>query len=161
MSRSPSRRPTGKSRGNKIEGRFVALPESVFNSPAYLALTPWAVRLLIDLMAQYNGKNNGDLSTAWKLMQPRKWNSETTLQKAKRELLAAGFIFETRQGRRPNRCSLYALTWRALDPSPKHDFGPNEFTPRAFEAVPEQVRLRGGVPGKKTATPFAVVSAHR
>ena len=84
------------------------------------------------MASAYNGRNNGDLAAAWKLMQPRGWNSETTLHKAKKELIAAGFIIEMRKGKRPNSCSLFALTWRPLNPSPKHDFGPNGFQAYAY-----------------------------
>ena len=101
-------------------------------SPLFAALSPWSIKLLVDLIAQYNGRNNGDLQAAFSLMQPRGWNSETTLTKAKKELLAAGFIVEMRKGRRPNLCSLFALSWRPLNPSPKHDFGPNGFQSYAY-----------------------------
>lgn len=110
-------------KGNKIGEGFVALPYSVLNSPIFLALSPHAVKLLIDVAAQYRGDNNGDLSVAWKLMQPRGWRSEATLHKVKRELLEAGFLYETRKGRRPNLCSLFALTWPLLDDSDKFDPG--------------------------------------
>lgn len=33
---------------------------------------------------------------------------------------------------RPNLCGLYALTWFALDPSPKHDFSPAAFERAAY-----------------------------
>jgi hypothetical protein len=90
---------------------------------AFVALSPHAVKLLIDVAAQYRGDNNGDLSLAWKLMKPRGWRSEATLHKVKRELLEAGFLYETRKGQRPNLCSLFALTWHPLDASDKFDPG--------------------------------------
>lgn len=96
-------------------GRFLALPWDVLESRAYLVLSPYAVKLLIDLAAQYRGNNNGDLGMAWKIMRPRGWRSEETLHKAKRELLKAGLIFETRKGARPNKASLYGLTFFDLD----------------------------------------------
>ena len=71
--------------------------------------------LLLDLAAQYRGNNNGDLQAAWSLMSPRGWKSEATLNKAKKDLIASELIVETRKGARPNKCSLYALTWFALD----------------------------------------------
>lgn len=120
-------------KGNRIGESFVALPYSVLNSPLFTALSPHALKLLIDVAAQYRGDNNGDLSTAWKLMQPRGWRSEATLHKVKRELLDAGFLYETRKGRRPNVCSLFALTWRTLDDSDKFDPGAKAgFTPSEF-----------------------------
>lgn len=114
---------TNRFKGNRLSGGFLAVPHSVLSAPGFVALSPYAKALLLDLGAQYKGDNNGDLSVAWKLMQPRGWQSQTTLHKAKAELLKAEFIFETRKGQRPNKCSLYAMTWHLLDPSPKHDPG--------------------------------------
>ena len=96
-------------------GAFITLPLSVLDGAAYLSLNAYARMLLFDLAAQYRGDNNGDLCAAWKLMHPRGWKSEETLNKAKRDLLEAGLIVETRKGARPNKCSLFALTWYALD----------------------------------------------
>lgn len=110
-------------KGNSIGEGFLAVPYSVLNSPLFPSLSPHAVKLLIDVAAQYRGDNNGDLSIAWKLMQPRGWRSEATLHKVKRELLMAGFLYESRKGRRPNTCSLFALTWAAFDDSDKYDPG--------------------------------------
>ena len=110
-------------KGNRVGEGFLAVPSSVLNSPMFLALTPHAVKLLLDVAAQYRGDNNGDLAMAWKLMKPRGWRSEATLHKAKNELLDAGFLYETRKGRRPNVCSLFALTWPILDKNDKFDPG--------------------------------------
>lgn len=132
-------------KGKRIGEGFVALPYSLLNSPLFIALSPHAVKLLIDVAVQYRGDNNGDLSAAWKLMRPRGWRSEATLHKAKHELLDAGFLYEARKGRRPNVCSLFALTWRTLDDNDKFDHGakagfqPNEFrfkAPLAVTSVP-------------------------
>jgi len=110
-------------KGNRIGEAFLALPYSVLNSPLFLKLSPHGVKLLLDVAAQYRGNNNGDLGIAWKLMQPRGWRSEATLHKAKRELVEAGFLYQTRQGLRPNTCSLFAVTWAGLDASDKFDHG--------------------------------------
>lgn len=96
-------------------GGHVAIPVSVLNGAAYLGLGAHARMLLLDLAAQYRGNNNGDLCLAWKLMKPRGWKSEATLNKAKKALLEAGLIVEARKGARPNKCALIALTWYALD----------------------------------------------
>lgn len=47
-------------------------------------------------------------------MQPRGWRSKATLDKARKELLAAGWLELSRQGGR-NRCSLYSVTFYAID----------------------------------------------
>lgn len=108
-------------KGEKLGGQFLGLPHEMLNHRAFIALSPHAKVLLLDVVVQYRGDNNGDLSCAWKLMKPRGWRSETTLNKAKQELIEAGFLFEARKGRCPNVCGLYALTWREFTPSPKHD----------------------------------------
>ncbi len=95
-------------------GGFAPLPYVVLRSHSYSRLSPHAVKLLFDLLAQYNGGNNGDLSPAWTLMQPRGWRSRETLNKALKELLAGGWLELTRQGGR-HKASLYAVTFYAID----------------------------------------------
>ncbi len=57
-------------------------------------------RLLIDLGVQFKCDNSGELSCAWKMMQPRGWRSRAALHEAWQELLEGGFTFEARMGRR-------------------------------------------------------------
>ncbi len=109
-------------------GAFVAIPLSVLDSVAFREATPHAKALLMDLCSQLRADNNGDLSAAWSIMQERGWNSQTTLLKAKRELVKRGLIIETRMGARPNKASLYAVSWRALDEcGGKLDIRPQSF----------------------------------
>lgn len=150
-------------KGKRDRGQFLALPSTVLQSQSYARLSPHAVKLLLDIGSQYRGDNNGDLCAAWKIMQPKGWRSEATLSKAKRALLDAGFIFETRKGQRPNLCSLYALTWQTLDPSNKYDCTARGFVFGAWkanEAVPD-VRPRFAVIAGTGAplTPPAVAEA--
>jgi len=139
----PTRRPWKAAREKRERGRFLALPYAVLTSAAYLSLSPHGIKLLIDLGMQYNGTNNGDLSAAWKLMRPRGWRSEETLAKAKRELLQTQLIVETRKGWRPNRASLYGLTFFALDHcGGKLDINPGGFPYGAWRHfVPVDVSL--------------------
>ena len=115
-------------RDKRERGRFLALPYAVLTSAAYLSLSPHGIKLLVDLGMQYYGRNNGDLCAAWKLMRARGWHSEETLHKAKKELLQAQLIVETRKGGRPNRTTLYALTFFALD----YCGGKLDITPAGF-----------------------------
>lgn len=96
-------------------GQFVAIPLAVLNGAAYISVSSHARMLLLDLIAQYKGDNNGDFCAAYSMMQLRGWKSTHTLLNAKKELLDAGLIEETRKGARPNKASLYAVTWLALD----------------------------------------------
>ena len=140
-------------KGNRIDGPFLALPRDLIDHPAFLRLSPHAKALLIDLGTQYRGDNNGDLACAWKLMKPRGWRSEATLHKAKQELLHAEFIFEARKGRRPNVCSLFALTWLAIDASPKHDCSPAAFVRGAYRLKDPVPLLRVALVGGAVLTP--------
>lgn len=108
-----------KAKGRRASGPFAAVPLAVLDHPNYIALTAKAVKLLNDMLAQMRFKgdgtgNNGDISLAWSIMTKRGWKSKQTLANARAELEARGFIKQTRQGGR-HRCSLYAITWWAID----------------------------------------------
>lgn len=122
MARSMAKpRSLTRHKGRRASAPFLSLPSNILHSEEWAALTPFEVKLLIDLGAQYNGRNNGNLCAAWTLMKPRGWRSPGTLSKALRGLQANGFIELTRQGGL-HQCSLYALTWRGIDDCDgKHD----------------------------------------
>jgi hypothetical protein len=84
-------------------------------------LSSYEVKLLMDLYAQYNGRNNGDFHCTWSLMEKRGWHSEDTLHRALKGLIGRGWIIRSRQGGK-HRCSLYAVTWLRIDEcGGKHD----------------------------------------
>lgn len=93
---------------------FIELPDTMLDSPQYAALNPYAVKLLIDIVRQYNGCNNGGLYATWKIMQKRGWKSRDTLTKSINALLNAGFIIKTKQRGRSG-ASLYAIPWEAVN----------------------------------------------
>lgn len=101
-------------KGRRSTAPFLNIPKDVLSSEAYLSLSGWEVKLLVDVASQFNGKNNGDLTAAWSIMRERGWKSPGTLNKALKALLEAGLIEETRSGGR-HRCTLYAVTWRGID----------------------------------------------
>lgn len=103
-----------KLKGRSENGSFVAIPHAVLNSQAFLGLDGWAVKCLVDLLTGFKGQNNGDLSLSWSMAQARGWRSPGTLQRAKNALVDAGLIVVSRQGGK-HKCSLYAVTWRAVD----------------------------------------------
>lgn len=108
-----------KNRSGK--GTYAAKPHHLFRAttskdkPALTAiLSHTAFRLLDNLLAQYNGANNGDLCAARKVMKLYGWNSSGTVDGAITQLIAMGFVERTRVGGR-NQCSLYAITWLPID----------------------------------------------
>lgn len=104
-----------EARAKRDGGGFVAIPLTVLDSAAYLGAGAHAKALLLDLLSQYRGNNNGDLTACWRFMKERGWKSQDTLNRAKKALIECGLIVETRMGARPNKASLYAITWLALD----------------------------------------------
>ena len=106
-------------RRRRIKGRqaikqFLMLPHNVLNHPAFVSLNSRAVKLLLDIAVQYNGRNNGDLCAPLSLMSLRGWNSSDQLNKAKKELVEKDVIRVARQGGL-NKCNLYPLTWFPID----------------------------------------------
>ena len=100
--------------GRREGGLFGSWPHQCAAHPNYARLSLSARALLLELIGQFNGMNNGDLSCAYGILQPRGWKSRTTIEKARLELETLGWIVLTRRGGR-NRCSLYALTFYAID----------------------------------------------
>lgn len=109
-----------KSRGDGGGGHG-AIPRVVWEHPDYFNRSGSAVKLLVDMACQYNGRNNGNLTVAHSVLVKRGWSSKGTIVKATQELLAAGLIICTREGRFINpggRCALYALAWKPIDECP-------------------------------------------
>lgn len=103
-----------RQRGRGSERSYLGIPHFILRSPEFGALSPWALKLLIELAANYVGKNNGDLSAAYSVLQHRGWNSPGTLSAAIKQLLRDKWIVIARHGGR-NRCALFALTWWPVD----------------------------------------------
>ena len=138
-------------------GGFVALPWAVLDSHAYARLSHPARALLMELARQFVRDNNGRLLASSAYLTKRGWKSVDVITRAKRELIAAGFIHETVKGHRPNRASWYAVTWRTLDRLPGYDAGAMETFERGLyrKSAPitgERLRPSGGV-GKARIAP--------
>ena len=95
-------------------GGFVSFYHCVLSSQAMKNLSAYGTKLLVDLLSQYKGQNNGNLTATYSIMQQRGWHSKGTLFRAIKELLEAGLIEISRQGGR-HQCSLFALTFFAVD----------------------------------------------
>jgi len=130
-------------------GGFVALPWSVLDCPAYAGLSHPARALLLEIARQLVRDNNGRLLASAGHLEARGWRSRDVITRAKRELLEAGFIFETVKGQRPNRASWYAVTWMTLDRHPDFDAGALEcFQRGAYRRTAEVLHLPArGPPG--------------
>lgn len=77
-------------------------------------LSASAVKLLLDVARQFNGRNNGDLCAALTILRPFGWKSSDTLHWAIKELCHYGLLVKTRQGGL-HATSLFALSWLPID----------------------------------------------
>lgn len=104
-------------------------------SPGHRALSFVARVVLQELMAQYNGSNNGDLSATRTMAKEWGIGSDNTLRGALKELEAAGWIIQTRSSlfnKHGARCALYALSWLPV----------NECHGKDLEVSPTRAPLR-------------------
>ena len=118
--RSGSRK---KTKPDRDGGGFVALPWTVLDSKNFQNLSHPAKALLLEFARQYGNGFNGRLLCSMRHLKTRGFNSSDVVTRAKRELIEAGFIFETVMGQRPNKASWYAITWYPLDKINGYDEG--------------------------------------
>jgi hypothetical protein len=88
------------------------------DSDDFRALSGGALKVLLGILRQYRGANNGDMSATF--TQAKSWGigSKATLVKALDELQCCSLIIKTREGKfiRPGGCcALYAISWRPID----------------------------------------------
>jgi hypothetical protein len=115
-----------RKKGAKIDvdgGHFAPLPIAVWKSSAYLGLSHAAKNLLVEFLIQIGPSNNGHLIATRAKLRARGWTSQETISRCLKELEEAELIFKMFQGHRPNRASLYAVTWTAVSKSDKFDPG--------------------------------------
>ena len=104
-----------KAKGRSETGQFAALPHQCLSHENYTRLSHKAIRLLVDLLYQYNGRNNGDLTAAFSILKKRGWRSKETVRLAILELLHYGWIVLTRRGALDRIPNLYAVTFNSID----------------------------------------------
>jgi hypothetical protein len=153
----------GRMKGSKGDagrdgGGFVALPWSVLDCPAYARLSHPARALLLEFARQFVRDNNGRMLASAAYLGKRGWKSADVITRAKRELLAAGFIFETVQGHRPNKASWYAVTWRALDKLPGYDVGAVQCFERGAHQKNVPLKNAGLMPPRGVGSPSIELS---
>lgn len=97
--------------------RFVCLPHALLTHPTFTELSGGATKLLLAILSDYVGNNNGHLTATASRMKRFGFNSKDSLSKAIRELLASGYIVRTRTQhlRSP---ALYAVTWLPINEAP-------------------------------------------
>jgi len=93
----------------QTKGRFVGIPYNVANSQQFAALSYRAKALLLDLLLQYNGRNNGSLSACHTLMKNRGAESEPSsiIKRVGLPRLCSGYPPRLEAKRQANAISSY------------------------------------------------------
>lgn len=115
--------------------QFVAVPREVLTMSEFQRLPSSAKALMLDLMGQYTGKNNGRLCPAFEVMRRYGWCSKGTLQRAKLALLEAPFAVQTRKGHPPRTVDWVGFTWWKLDYEGSMDLEPRSFPYLNFQRM--------------------------
>lgn len=100
-----------KQPAEQVSGRFAAIPHAVMDSTAYMGSSYAARALLLELVRQHTGRNNGhfQLATGW--LRRRGWNSTDMVQRAKMELVTRQLAIKTRLGGLNSGPDFWAVTW--------------------------------------------------
>lgn len=98
--------------------RHIQIPHRILEDPRFIALPPSALRLLLAVLMQFNGKNNGHMQMSrGYLKEKRDWHSAGTISNAKKALLESGLVIETQPkffGRDGRACARFGIAWLQL-----------------------------------------------
>lgn len=100
-----------KQNAEQVAGRFAALPHAVMDSTAFTGASYSARSLLLELVRQHTGKNNGHFQLASGWLRRRGWTSSDMVQRAKVEVIARQLAIKTRLGGLNAGPDLWAVTW--------------------------------------------------
>jgi hypothetical protein len=97
--------------GRSTTERFVMLPHYMLRSHAWRALSPVAAKLLIEVLAIYDGSNNGYLAMSARVAGERLGCAKDTAARAFAELQKLGFLVQVIEGKF-SRKDRHASEWR-------------------------------------------------
>ena len=104
----------GQSRKKQAKARFINIDFAVLEHPDFYEANPRCHKMLLYLLRQFNGKNNGDFTAAYSVLRKFGFKSKDTIASTLEELIERGLIVRTRDAKfqNPNAtCALYAVTW--------------------------------------------------
>lgn len=100
-----------KQRPEHITGGYSSIPWVVMDSISFKGATDKAKSLLLALMRQHNGINNGRLHLAKKWLNNQGWTCDEGNRKATKELIERGLVIQTKWGGLNAGTNKYAITW--------------------------------------------------
>lgn len=131
-----------KQPAEQVAGRYSAVPHAVLDSAAFLGATHPARSLLLELMRQHTGRNNGHFQLASGWLRRRGWKSADVVQRAKVELIARQLAIKTRLGGLNAGPDLWALTWLPIsDYSGLSEVNAKTYHPGAWHFLDKAIPL--------------------
>lgn len=98
----------------KVTGGFSAFPHSVFDSASFAGASDKAKALLLALVRQLNGRNNGHLQLTTKWLKSAGYTCPENNIKSRKELIERGLIVQTKFGGLNMGADLFAVTWLSI-----------------------------------------------
>ena len=106
---------------------FLPMPKDILLSTEYQSLPFSSKALMLDLMGQFTGNNNGRLCPSFEVMRRSGWTAPNTLMRAKVALLECSFAVLTRKGHAPRTAEWIGFTWWKLNWLESMDIAPRDF----------------------------------
>ena len=91
--------------------RYASIPHAVMDSDAYCDLRGASLQVLMTIVRQMNGHNNGQIGATYSWARRYGIGSEDTLGRAIEQLIDHGLIFRTHSVGANRRWAKYAVTW--------------------------------------------------
>jgi hypothetical protein len=139
-----------------VTGSYTPLVHVVLDSVAMKGASHTARSLLLELLRQHTGGNNGHLHLAQGWLRKRGWKSGDTIQRAKRELIERNLIVQTKQGGLNAGPCRFALTWLPIANFVGLELRPAEYHKGAWhfmDALPPMQKREGSSVSRTGASP--------
>ena len=106
-----------KKKRNHGDPRFIMLFHYVYDSEAVRTLCPNSLRVYLEFLRKFNGRNDNDLSLTYAELNKKYGLSPTTCRKAFEELIEHGLIDKKicgglRVGLKTRQCNVFGLSER-------------------------------------------------
>ncbi len=115
-----------------VAGSYTPLPHALLDAQAFVGASDRAKSMLLELLRQHTGKNNGHLQLSVCWLKKRGWKSVSAIQLAKAELLERGLVILTRKGGLNAGPDHFAVTWLNVSNYVGLDLKPGGFAPGAW-----------------------------
>ena len=103
-----------RNRKKRASARYISIDYAVLEHPDFYEANPRCHKMLLYLLRQFNGRNNGDFSAAYSVLKKFGFRSKDTIASTLEELIERGLIVRTSESKFKNTnasCDFYAVTW--------------------------------------------------